>query len=136
MKAVNSAWNKANPDKARESVRKWRAANPDVFRASQRASEQRRRSAAVGALFDEVDLLSVLSSAVDCYLCGKQLSGDIEADHVVPLSNGGAHSHQNLRPVHDGCNARKKDRPLSELDYYQGSTLLGAWSVRPVTCRR
>ena len=63
----------------------------------------------------------------DCYLCGQPWTDtDLEWDHVVPLSRGGAHSTGNLRPTHERCNLRKHARPLSELDWYIGPTDLGA----------
>jgi len=47
-----------------------------------------------------------------CHLCG--LPGATTADHVLPRSQGGQHTLDNLEPAHAGCNMVRKDRPLDE----------------------
>lgn len=41
-----------------------------------------------------------------CWLCGLpfKTKGDITADHVIPLSKGGTHAYDNLKPAHRRCN--------------------------------
>lgn len=44
-----------------------------------------------------------------CYVCG--LPGADEADHVVPISQGGVHGFENLRAIHaKPCHADKTRR--------------------------
>lgn len=78
----------------------------------------KRRALKAATQVEPVDYDEIRAAFVDCYLCGHELSGDIHMDHVVPLSRGGAHSADNLRPTHAGCNLRKNDRLLSELKWY------------------
>jgi 5-methylcytosine-specific restriction endonuclease McrA len=53
-----------------------------------------------------------------CGLCGRRVSRRLEApnpmaptlDHIVPLSQGGQHVHENVQLAHYGCNSRKGNR--------------------------
>lgn len=50
-----------------------------------------------------------------CYLCGDPISpGDLAFDHVIPLSRGGRHAEDNIRPTHKLCNTRKHARTPDE----------------------
>jgi len=49
-----------------------------------------------------------------CHICSRAIGTkpwphpeSLSLDHIVPLSKGGAHSVDNLRPAHLGCNARR-----------------------------
>ncbi len=47
-----------------------------------------------------------------CHICGMVIVGleDLHFDHVVPLSRGGLHSLENVKPSHAICNRRKFTR--------------------------
>ncbi len=47
-----------------------------------------------------------------CAWCGA--TGDIHADHVIPLARGGTHCEGNLQPLCGDCNRRKNDRLMIE----------------------
>lgn len=49
-----------------------------------------------------------------CAYCGDRFSGQLEPDHVVPLSRGGYNSTANLLPACRSCNSDKRDLLLSE----------------------
>lgn len=44
-----------------------------------------------------------------CWLCGGK-SGDLQRDHVKPLSKAGAHLPANIRPACESCNKSKGNR--------------------------
>lgn len=54
-----------------------------------------------------------------CFLSMKwvgALSGDTRSiDHIVPISKGGQHTHDNVRLVHLRCNCKKGSKMISEL---------------------
>lgn len=147
VRAKGRRWRQANPERQRENNRTWYANNRerrDALAREWKAANphkvsgyvQQHRALKAGAIFGDVDWAAAQTGYTVCYLCGEPLSGDIDVDHVIPLSRGGAHSMENLRPTHASCNRSKQYLTLDELPGYQGPILIGAWSVRPVTCRR
>ena len=58
----------------------------------------------------KVDYAKILErDGMVCHLCGGKIRNrrDLDFDHVVPLSKGGPHSEENVRPSHRRCNRRK-----------------------------
>ena len=53
----------------------------------------------------------------DCYLCGEKitLEGGYEMDHVLPRTQGGDNTVDNLRWTHRVCNRMKHDRTIAEM---------------------
>jgi 5-methylcytosine-specific restriction endonuclease McrA len=47
-----------------------------------------------------------------CWVCGEPGADSI--DHVVPISEGGTHTLDNLRPAHRACNSRRNALRLIE----------------------
>jgi hypothetical protein len=134
----SSRWAKDNPERKRaqsaRSVRKFRDEQPERRAAQSRKDQANRRAAQRGALFGTVDWEAIrLLPVADCHICGQPLPDErtadtVEPDHLVALAAGGAHSAENLRPAHASCNASRQARPLTK-------TTLGAWTIRPVSCR-
>lgn len=70
------------------------------------------------ALFEHYDWI--------CYLCHKPIDKDLRLpnkqaatiDHVIPLSRGGEHVWDNVRPAHAHCNYKKADKLLEEWNGY------------------
>lgn len=104
----------------------WRKANPERHRIQAQQYRATRRAVQAAAVIGNVCYESLHAFFPDCYLCGQPLSGEVDVDHIVPLSRGGAHSQANLRPTHESCNLRKHDRLLSELDWYAGPIDIGS----------
>ena len=52
-----------------------------------------------------------------CAYCGKKFSENNPAtrDHIVPVSKGGCHAIENLRPACRGCNSKKNNRDLAPI---------------------
>lgn len=48
-----------------------------------------------------------------CHICGETIPSldELHFDHVVPLSKGGLHMLENVRPAHARCNRTKAARP-------------------------
>ncbi|WP_219724414.1 HNH endonuclease [Glutamicibacter arilaitensis] len=55
-----------------------------------------------------------------CHLCRKPIDPAMKGkqglslDHVLPRSQGGQNTIENLRPSHLLCNSRRGDRPIEE----------------------
>jgi 5-methylcytosine-specific restriction endonuclease McrA len=124
------AYYAANPEAGRERTRRWRENNPEAYdaaykRARERASAspihrenvrqaaQRRRARKVAAptvpFTSEQWAQKVAYWGGRCYLRipGICTGGADHAEHVKPLSKGGAHMLANLRPACEPCNRRK-----------------------------
>lgn len=96
--------------------REWVRANPENGRKNAALRRARELAAAVG----EVDYGAIIErDGMVCHLCRLDIDSldDLHFDHVVPLARDGEHSMANIKPAHAGCNLRKKDKLLSELDW-------------------
>ena len=80
-----------------------------------------RRAKIKEATTDNVDRIRVFErDGWECHICGDPISKEavwpspesVSLDHVIPLSKGGAHSYDNCKAAHWGCNSAKGDRPL------------------------
>lgn len=116
-------WAKANPEKVREASLRYRKANLETVRERDRrwskvnpekarANYHRRRARKL----NQHGLLPVTAKVVNqrfelfghaCAYCGAQ--HDLQADHFIPLSQGGTHAPSNLVPACPSCNYSKGD---------------------------
>lgn len=104
-------WAAENPERCRESKRRWKRANRDVHQASTRAYRERKR----GAKVVEIIPLPEIAGRDDwtCHLCGGDVSRENwSLDHLVPISKGGDHTRENVKLAHMVCNARRGNRDL------------------------
>lgn len=88
----------------------WRASG-EVVRAEARPGEgsAARRSRYVSA---ETKLAVFIRDGGRCVVCGRG-KGDgvsLTVDHIIPWSEGGANTAQNLQTLCEGCNAEKSNR--------------------------
>lgn len=82
----------------------------------------RRRSMQRGVSIGAVDYERVLErDGAWCYICEQDIlpHHDLHFDHVIPITRGGNHSEDNIKPTHKACNLRKYTRLLSEMTSYQ-----------------
>lgn len=81
-----------------------------------------RRVMQRGATIGEVNYERILErDGAWCYICERAILPDQELhfDHVIPITRGGAHVEENIKPTHKVCNLRKYTRLLSEMTVYQ-----------------
>lgn len=91
---------------ARERLRQWYADNPERAREQSRRYQSRRFAAAI----EDVSYPAILErDGMVCHICSDDIPSmsDLHFDHVMPLSKGGAHSYDNIKPSHASCNMRK-----------------------------
>ena len=124
-KASYQAWAKRNPDRVYEIHRRYVEANADKVLAWRRAhhkspktyaaNARRRalRSAATTYVVTKRDLRRIYSAP--CWACGS--SDQVQWDHVIPLSRGGAHGIGNALPLCKSCNCSKHAQLLVEWRY-------------------
>jgi 5-methylcytosine-specific restriction endonuclease McrA len=79
-----------------------------------KANEHARRHEALKRTqqVEPVDYAAVLArDGYVCHICRQDVPpDDVEFDHVMPLSKGGAHSMENVKVSHRRCNRRKHAR--------------------------
>jgi 5-methylcytosine-specific restriction endonuclease McrA len=131
-----SAWNRAHPERVRESLAKYERANSEKRKAKDhnryladpkkayerlkqarinnplmhRAAEHRRRArkqSAKGTHTKEDIARLIVQSKGRCYWCGKKIKGTPHIDHIFALARGGSNGPENLCVSCPTCNTSK-----------------------------
>jgi 5-methylcytosine-specific restriction endonuclease McrA len=105
--------NNAPGFRERERVGLRKFAHSDKGKEGQRRHIWKRRALLAGTIStltkqEWADIL--LKHNYSCAYCGS--NEKIELDHVIPISKGGTHTHDNVLPACRKCNATKNDKPL------------------------
>lgn len=106
-------WRERNPERVRESGRRWREANRDYMIA--RVQLRRRRLAGrIGhvPVLNRRHVWQALHGL--CGLCALPVPFEsMHMDHIKPVARGGSHSYTNVQPTHPHCNQRKSSREVA-----------------------
>lgn len=106
-KAVSwtKAWMSAHPEKRRAYYHRWYIENQASLRKLY--SERKAVYAASDFTFDQwLSILEVFGGRCAYCLEVKKLT----MDHVIPVSDGGQHTSENIVPACQSCNSRKNNR--------------------------
>lgn len=133
--AASLAWRESHPERAKEARKAWEAANPDYRRIwanlnrdkareyglrwreqhPEQATEmiRARRALIKAAALSQNDLDRLWTGI--CGICKSSMDRSLpwpdpmskSIDHIVPLSQGGTHTRDNLQWAHLVCNIRK-----------------------------
>lgn len=104
-----------------EELAAYRVAHAEQYRESQRRATAIRRGAPLcghpSCLAIGPAQLAWQTNPHVCYICGTPVwqGVNLHMDHVVPVSRGGVHCADNLRPACGPCNHRKYNKLLTEL---------------------
>jgi 5-methylcytosine-specific restriction endonuclease McrA len=108
-------YQRVNREKIRNKELNWAKNNPEKYKIKYRLLDSRRRDrkknnlgSVVVKIKDWIYLLNLFGNK--CLNCGSQ--SNIQIDHVVPLSVGGAHAIHNLQPLCGKCNNSKKSKTI------------------------
>jgi len=99
----NRKYREQNRKKLAVRSKKWREDNPEIYKSICRRMNFRRRGAAVPKSVK----LDLIMKNKDCAICKLDLNGDVQIDHILPVSKGGTSEFGNLQAVHSLCNQRK-----------------------------
>lgn len=87
----------------------WRTANPTKARAIKHRYRSRRKNAPGSFTAEEWALLCELYG-YRCLACGQMVK--LTVDHIVPLSEGGSNSIDNIQPLCHSCNSSKNAKTI------------------------
>lgn len=105
LNARKRVWRAANRERVRAIDLAWRRRHPDIVLMK---NAKRRGATAVEPV--SPDALMAKFHGM-CGICGEALGdGAVDFDHIVPLSRGGVHTVENLRPAHPKCNRARFNR--------------------------
>ena len=109
-------WRADNPEKLRETTRKWRADNPEKLRAKDQ--RRRARKKALPSTLTERQWEAIKADyGYACAYCGAgwhEINGVLHQEHVIPVSQGGGYTKENIVPACNSCNSRKSGRTPEE----------------------
>ena len=117
VRAAVAKWQAENPERLKASQAKYFRANPDKFRAKcQRYRAKKRNAAGDWSAADWKAKLEYYGYR--CRYCGIHKSdtneGWLEADHAIPLSQGGTNFISNIVPACKSCNCSKGTKTFTE----------------------
>lgn len=123
------AYQKLNPEKARESTKAWEAANPSrkkkewADKNPVKISSYRHKRRALEKGFPELpdDTIERLTTEQQnlCNACGANFEEKQKhLDHIIPLSKNGAHAFFNLQLLCKSCNCSKGNKMPIDWAFY------------------
>jgi len=117
-------WRQANPQKHRQSQRRW-TLRPNG-RMSQQATRSRRRARLAGVPHESINIQEVYEACgYICGICHEFVPPEQRSlDHIVPLARGGAHIRSNVQLAHRRCNSRKGTRASNDVVTRQLTTMI------------
>jgi 5-methylcytosine-specific restriction endonuclease McrA len=108
IKSKTSSYAQSHKNETATYKKKWITNNPEKRKEVNRISELKRRAAKKNVTVNKFTISDIVSTYGDrCFYCGGKFE---HVDHYVPLSKGGPHSLENVRPSCKNCNLRKHSK--------------------------
>lgn len=114
VRAAARRYARANPEKVQARRRKWGREHPLEIRDYCGQYRARKKSTSDGT----VNYKKILEEfGMVCHICNGDIAdkADLHFDHVIPLSRGGRHTFDNVRPSHAHCNLVKWANSVGEV---------------------
>ena len=105
IKADKKAYNKANSEKFKAYQKAYKQANPEKFNAS----ASKRRALKLTQTHLDCDNKQVERFYRVCSLLSKHTGTKYHVDHILPISKGGPHHHDNLQIITQTLNNQKSN---------------------------
>lgn len=125
--AYATEWNRQNPDKNTAYRKAWETKNPGYYTQYWQEHLSNRRAIAVRYVAKKVSAQGDFTGdqweevkgryGHQCLGCGKKETEiTLTIDHIIPLSKGGNNSIENIQPLCQSCNSRKRQRTIDYRD--------------------
>jgi 5-methylcytosine-specific restriction endonuclease McrA len=101
---LNYIKNRLNdPEGYKQRAKNWREQNPDRIRVYGKVQKSKRRSRMVGPSFTTKEWIQLKEQYGNICLCCKEII-PLTPDHVVPISQNGSNTIDNIQPLCIQCN--------------------------------
>jgi hypothetical protein len=110
-----AVWTPENREKKKQYLREYQKQNPEIYRAI----KHRRKARKLAQLHPELDRVKEEALHAQCIELTHSTGVLHHADHIIPLSCGGWHHHDNLQCLPANLNLQKKDNPVWEHHGYK-----------------
>jgi 5-methylcytosine-specific restriction endonuclease McrA len=120
IKQLMNKFRRERPDYHRNYMRQWAQANPAKIQAYDHARRAFKMGLSDTFSAEEWKDLKARYNYT-CLRCGRQEPEiKLTADHVVPISKGGAGTINNIQPLCKPCNSAKHDDTIDYRPFWQG----------------
>lgn len=108
-------WNKRNPNKVKLTIQKRKEKDLDGYNTMKRMASAKRRAIKFERLHPNHDFEIERVLSEQCKSLYNRFGIKFEVDHIVPLAEGGWHHHLNLHVIPMAWNRRKHTKGLESL---------------------
>lgn len=105
-------WRDENIERARANSRRWQRAHLDVFRRNEHIRRARVRGLPHTLTLSEWEDIKAFYN-YSCAYCGRawyEIEGKLVQEHVVPTTQGGGYTKENIVPACRSCNGKKYNK--------------------------
>ena len=99
-----------NTEKCLDNQRHYRSTHPEIVQTQNTRRRARKRNALINDFTGAQWLEIKAAYRHRCVYCGRKMQR-LTQDHIMPLSQGGAHSVSNIVPACISCNSKKHTGP-------------------------
>lgn len=123
-KERTAKWKREHPEEVRASAAKWARANAAAVNAKNNRYDTRKTAA--GGSYTAAEWKCLIEHYGNKCLCCGRTDVKLTADHIIPISKGGASNIENIQPLCGPCNSGKCDRTID----YRPDSGLSRWIQR------
>ncbi len=117
--AYLASWKEKNKERYLSGIKEWKSKNHDKVRITNQKSDMLRRAAKTNRLHKDHDFNIERMMILEAKRLQEETGIPHEIDHVIPLSRGGWHHHDNLQILDKPTNLSKHANPFWRKDGFK-----------------